>query len=305
MFPALLATVLFAISTLSGRRNVGLLGSSGANFWRLAVALVLLALYAHTLGQGWHGASLPWFLLSGFIGFGIGDTALYLALPRIGARLTALMTQCLAAPFGSLLAWAWHGTRPTVAEALAGWMILVGVALALTPGQADPPRRETTGRRWTGAVFGLLAALGQAGGQVVSKHGFQLAHAAHAPADPLTVTYQRILPGITVALGWYLLTRPARTHRIEPDGTARPPPPRRRAWPGILVNALCGPTLGVACFQWATQVADTARVLSITALTPLCVMALAYLVDHERPSRRGVAGGVIAVLGVLFLARAA
>lgn len=301
MIPALLATVLFAASTVSGRRNVGRLGSAGANFWRQVVALVLLALYAHTLGQGWQGAALPWFLLSGFIGFGIGDTALYLALPRIGARLTALMTQCLAAPFGSLLAWAWHGTRPTVAESLAGWMILAGVALALTPGQADPPHPEPPGRRWTGALLGLVAALGQAGGQVVSKHGFQVAQAAHAPADPVTVTYQRILPGVTVALGWFLLSR-----RTVPTTGAGPlrSPSSGPAWPGVLVNALSGPTLGVACFQWATKVADTARVLSITALTPLCVMAFAYLLDHERPSRRGMAGGVLAVLGVVLLAHA-
>lgn len=299
MIPALLATVLFAVSTISGRRNVRLLGSAGANFWRQLLAVLVLALYAHTLGQGWHGASLPWFLLSGFIGFGIGDVAIYLALPRIGARLSALITQCLAAPLGGLMAWGWHGTRPTVAEAIAGWLILAGVALALTPGRSDPTQPRPASIQWSGVGFGLLAALGQAGGQVVSKHGFQLAQAAHTPADPLTVTYQRILPGVTVGLIWFLLDRYAWPSPVAPK------PEYRRAWPWVLLNMLAGPTLGVACFQWATKVANTSLVLSITAMTPLCVMTMAYFFEGERPSRRGVIGGIIAVIGVVSLAHAA
>ncbi len=299
MLPALLATVLFAVSTISGRRNVRLLGSAAANFWRQLFAVVVLAAYAHTLGQGWRGASLPWFLLSGFIGFGIGDVSIYLALPRIGARLTALITQCLAAPFGVLMAWAWHGTRPSIAEAIAGWLILAGVALALTPGRQDPSKPRPAALQWSGVVCGLLAALGQAGGQVVAKHGFQLAQAADTPADPLTVTYQRILPGVTVALIWFLLDH------FGWRTSETPRPEYRRAWPWVLLNMLAGPTLGVACYQWATKVANTSLVLSVTAMTPLCVMALAYFLEGERPSRRGVIGGFIAVIGVVTLAHAA
>ena len=298
MIPALLATVLFAVSTVSGRRNVRFLGSAGANFWRQVFAILLLATYAHTLGQGLHGVALGWFLLSGFIGFGVGDVALYLALPRIGARLSALMTQCLAAPFGALMAWAWHGTQPTLLESLAGLLILSGVALALAPGPAEAPRAVSAPLRWSGIVCGLVAALGQAGGQVVARHGFQLAKAAHASADPISVTYQRIIPGFGVALGWYVLSQ-----LTKPD-TAGLRPNYRGAWPWVTLNALAGPTLGVACYQWATKTAETSLVLSVTAMTPLCVIPLAWFIDHERPTRRSVAGGIVAVAGVVLLARA-
>lgn len=296
MIPALLATVLFAFSTISGRRNVQLLGSASANFWRQLTAVVVLAAYAHTLGQGWHGASLNWFLLSGFIGFGIGDVSLYLALPRIGARLSALITQCLAAPFGVLMAWIWHGTQPGLHEALGGMLILTGVAVALMPGREDPLSARAM-LHWGGTFCGVLAALGQAGGQVVAKHGFQLAEAAHTPADPITVTYQRILPGVVVALLWFLLDRFAWRKEVIPIATYR------KAWPWVLLNMLAGPTLGVACYQWATKVADTSLVLSITALTPLCVILLAQFIDGERPTRRSMIGGIIAVVGVILLAK--
>lgn len=300
MFPALLATILFAISTVSGRRNVRFLGSAQANFFRQLVAVGLLALYAHAWGHGLHGIALGWFLLSGFIGFGLADVGVYLALPRIGARLTALIVQCLAAPAGVIMAWAWHGTRPTGSEALAGALILTGVAIALAPGRGEVPGSHPSTLSWSGIFCGLLGALGQAGGQVVAKQGFQIAAAAGTPADPATVTYQRILPGVAVGLGWVLLDRYASSRPSATDAS----PTFRRFWPWVLVNALAGPTLGVACFQWATKVAETSLVLSITAMTPLCVIPLAYLIDGERPTRRSLLGGIVAVGGVILLARA-
>ena len=63
----------------------------------------------------------------------VGDLALYEALPRLGSRLTLLLSQCLAAPLGALIEWLWLGTTLTVAQILAGLVILVGVVVALAP----------------------------------------------------------------------------------------------------------------------------------------------------------------------------
>ena len=294
MIPALLATLLFAFSSISGRRNVRLLGSAPANFWRQLFGLVLLGIYAHTLGEGLQGTALGWFLISGFVGYGLGDVGIYMAFPRIGTRRTALMTQCLAAPFGVLMAWVWHNTHPTLTETVAGVLILGGVAIALVPSQNDPP---TVGSPASGIAWGLLAAAGQAGGQVLSKHGFKLAQAAGDPADPATVAYQRLFPGLAVGLSWFLLDY----FWFRPIDA--PKPEYRRAWPWILLNTLAGPTLGVAAYQWATKVAETSVVLSITAMTPLCVVPLAYFFDGERPTKRSLIGGVLAVAGVICLAQ--
>ncbi len=296
MIPALLATLLFACSSVSGRRNVRLLGSAPANFWRQLFALALLGVYAHTLGHGFQGIALGWFFLSGFVGYGLGDVGIYMAFPRLGTRLTALMTQCLAAPLGVLMAWGWHGSRPTSPQLVAAALILGGVAIALAPSRNDPPTVRSPA---SGIAWGLLAAVGQAGGQVLSKHGFKLAQAAGEPADPVTVAYQRLFPGLAVGLSWFLLDhfyfRPADL----------PKPDYRRAWPWILLNTLAGPTLGVAAYQWATKIAETSVVLSITAMTPLCVVPLAYVLEGERPTKRSLAGGVVAVAGVICLALAA
>jgi drug/metabolite transporter (DMT)-like permease len=75
----------------------------------------------------------------------------------------------------------------------------------------------------------------------------------------------------------------------------------RSAMPAVLGNALSGPALGVASFQWALRVAKTGIVLPIVATSPLVTMMLVWFLDGSRPSRRAVAGGVIAVCGAVAL----
>src|SRR6185436_603124 len=102
-----------------------------ANIGRLILATLLLGAFAHTLGGGFTSASLPWFIASGVIGMGLGDLAVFAALPLLGSRLTVLMVQCLAAPLAAVGEWLWLGTRLTFAQMLWGVLILAGVAVAI------------------------------------------------------------------------------------------------------------------------------------------------------------------------------
>src|SRR5688500_6207784 len=95
VFPALLTTLLFAISGVAGSRMTRVLGGIEANYFRILLATALLGLWAHTMGQGFTGPALYFFLLSGLIGFGFGDLALYQAFPLLGSRLVMLLVHCL------------------------------------------------------------------------------------------------------------------------------------------------------------------------------------------------------------------
>ena len=83
----MLTKVLFALSAVSAKRTTRYMGGSEANFLRLCLATVFLSFYAHLFGLGLSGNGFPYFLLSGCIGFGIGDLALFQAYPRLGSRL--------------------------------------------------------------------------------------------------------------------------------------------------------------------------------------------------------------------------
>jgi drug/metabolite transporter (DMT)-like permease len=306
VLPAFLTTILFSISAVCGNRSAKLVGGTEANFWRMCFAAVLLGLYGEYFGAGLAGSAFPIFLISGCIGFGIGDMALFQALPRIGSRLSVLLTLCLSSPLAAFIEWAWLGTMLSWAEIACAIVILAGVALALAPDKKlQIARRELM---W-GLSFGLVAALCQALGAVLSRKAFSLTNLAGEDIDGITAAYQRILGG--VAIGALMLLVVKRNSIFEVflggigsadnttlDRTAR----WRRAWPWVLANGLAGPALGVSCYQWALKTTPTGVVLPIVAITPLVIIPFSYHLEGERPTLRSLAGGALAVAGAAALA---
>src|SRR6266699_659840 len=130
MFAAFLTTILFSISVVCGHRSAKMIGGTEANFWRLTTATLLLGVWSYGFGIGLGGEAFPLFLVSGIMGIGIGDVALFQALPRLGSRLSVLLIQCLSAPFGALIEWLWLGTNLSTLQIVSGLVILLGVGIA-------------------------------------------------------------------------------------------------------------------------------------------------------------------------------
>ena len=299
MIQAILTSVLFAMSAVSAGRSTRLLGAGTANLCRLLLATALLALWAHTGGYGLTGVGLPWLFVSGVIGFGLGDLALYGAYYRLGPRLGVLLCLCLAAPLGAFLEWVWLGTRLTPYQILWGATILVGVFAALAP----DTRAAISARTWVvGIVLGVIAAFGQGSGAVLTRKAFDVARQAGQHIDGGTAAYQRILGGLLLTIVVLLVNHWRRSSALPPQRTPTPDRPWRRAWPWVVANALAGPALGVACYQWALAVAPTGIVLAIIATTPLVVIPFTMVLDGERPTVRSLVGGAVAVLGAVALA---
>src|SRR5215212_4016243 len=131
MLASFLAAFFFALNATCASHSVRELGPVRANVGRLIIATLLLGLFAHTFGNGFSSASVPWFIASGIIGMGLGDLGVYGALPLLGSRITVLMTQCIAAPLAAAGEWLWLGTRLTLAQIVWGILILAGVAIAV------------------------------------------------------------------------------------------------------------------------------------------------------------------------------
>lgn len=293
MFPAFLTTIFFSISVIFASRSAKVIGGAWANAGRITVAVVLLGIWGHRFGQGLAGPSLPWFLVSGVIGFGLGDIALFGALTRIGPRLSILLTQCLAAPIAAFTEWAWLGTTVQPAEMACAAVILAGVALALAPDRGFEGDRRTF---WIGTLWGIGSACGQAFGAVVSRRGYAAAALAGLALDGGTAAYQRAIGGVvTVWASLFIMGGWRRAPQSE--GAI----PWRQAAPLVMVNALAGPVIGVACFQWALSTTASGIVLPIVATSPLVTILLTFLLEGTQPSRRSVSGGFIAVAGAVML----
>ena len=303
MFAALLAALLFAVSAICGYRSSRQIGGVEANFWRICAAIFFLALWAHLFGSGLAGAALPYFVVSGFFGIGLGDTGYFQALPRLGSRRAALLTQCFIPPFAILIEWLWLGTTLTVVELFCIAVILTGVALALAPGDhAKIPSRQLG----IGVAFTLFAALCSAFGAVFSRKAYFIAHAAGEHPDPGTTGYQRVLGGLLIP-GIILLAakwRSAHAHGgvLEEKTFQVSREKWRRIWPWILGNSLAGQMLGVTCVQWALDRTPTGIVMTITAMTPVILLPMTRIVEGEKIGIRSLAGALVAVTGVIGLA---
>ncbi len=271
-----------------------------ANFWRLVVALVLLGAWAHGFGYGLSGEAFGVFLLSGFVGIGVGDLALYEALPRLGSRLTVLLLQCMTTGFAIGIEWIWLGTKLTLAEICCGAVILTGVAMALRPHGDVQPNRSLV----PGVALTTVAAFGNAMGMVLSRKAYAIAAAAAQPIDGATAAYQRVIGGLMLSGVFMLLLkhRAVVNHMRQPDFSTQPVRERfSKSWPWVLANGALGMTIGVSCLQWALKSTPAGIVQSVVAITPLVVIPLAWLTEGERAGRNAWLGGLIAVAGTIAL----
>jgi drug/metabolite transporter (DMT)-like permease len=307
MLASFLAAFFFALNATCASHSVRTLGSARANLGRLLVATTMLGAFAHSLGGGFSSASLPWFLLSGLIGMGLGDLGVYGALPLLGSRITVLMTQCLAAPIAALGEWLWLGTKLTFSQIAWGLLILAGVAVAITPNKSSPPRVRI---RPIGFLFGVVAACGQGLGALVSRKGVNVAELAGEAAQNatfgLTAAYQRIFAGLIFTACWFTLLHLLGRKPFAPlaptaSGAPGLPP---RAWGWMIANGMAGPVLGVGCYQWALATTPSGIVLPIAATAPLLAIPIAFWLEGDRPTRRAIVGGILAVAGCIALTAA-
>jgi len=301
MLAALLTTLLFSTSAICAYRTSKQIGGIEANFWRIALATIFLAGWAFSFGRQFDGAP-GWFILSGFFGIGIGDTAYFQALPRLGSRRAVLLIQCLTAPMAALIEWRWLHTTLSVAQIICVAVILVGVAIALAPGD----HVKISLRDWKiGIVASVIGALGGALGLVIIRKGYATVAAAGETVDAGTTGYQRMLGGILIPAVAIILFKWRAVHEhgpmLGPIARQVAYDKWRRIWPWVLANALAGQTLGVTCMQWALKTTQAGVVQAIIATTPLLLLPMTRIVEGEKIGVRALIGAIVAVGGVIGL----
>jgi len=252
----------------------------------IAIALLILTLLF--LGKLLPSVSLMpvlLLLLSGVIGIGIGDTAYFAALNSLGAR-RALVLESLSPPLGAFLALiflqeqlaplAWLGIGLTIAGVT--WVVLE---------RSPHPNGTLSHPPLRGIIAGLVAAVGQAIGAVLSR-----AALAGTDIDPLWSTLIRLLAGILILLIWFS----AQKHPIQKLAPLR----SRRLWGIVIMAAFASTYLGIWLQQIALKYAPTGIAQSLSATSPLFVIPFA-IATGEKVSLRAVFGAVIALAGVWLL----
>ena len=266
------------------------MGSVVLNRLRITVAAGLLCTALFVLrGSPWPVWATSWqvalLAVSGLVGFVFGDTYYFRSLVILGPGRAALVTST-APVFTALFAWPLIGERP-------GPLILLGMALTLGGitwviwERQHPTQEHVEGSMLVGVVAGVLAAVGQAGGYVLSKL------ALRTGLDPLSATVIRI---VAAAVGIWLLAAVQRDVRRS-LGALRD----RRGSAFMVGGAFFGPFLGVTLSLTALKYIEAGVAASITAIYPVLTLLLSSRFHGERLTLRTLAGALVAVAGVVVL----
>ena len=267
------------------------LGPAVLNRLRLAIALVFLTLTLLVArGSPWPTWATPVQLgllaLSGLIGFVFGDNYGFRSIVVLGpGRATLVMS--LAPLFTLLLAWPLLGERPGPLVLVGMTLLLGGLAWVLLE-RAQETHEHASGSVAAGITAGVLAALGQAGGYVLSKL------ALVSGIDPLSATVVRAAAAVLAIWSWAIV-------RGEAGPTLAA---ARRDRGGTLfaaAGAFAGPFLGVTLSLVALQFIEAGVAASITAFFPVLTILIAMRFHHQRITARLLLGALVAVAGVIVL----
>jgi drug/metabolite transporter (DMT)-like permease len=269
----------------AGRR----IGSLAVNLIRLLIALVFLSVFGYFV----RGFVLPsdagahawiWLSVSGLVGFCIGDLALFRAFVLIGARVSMLLMS-LVPPMAALIGWGLMGEILSGKHWLGMGLVLSGIAFVILERQPDP---DGNGRRrplW-GIVLGVLAALGQAVGLVLSKYGMR-------DYDPFAATQIRVIAGIVgfsvlySFIGWW----PKIIAGFKNSSAMK----------RLGVGSFFGPFLGVSMSLYAVQNAQAGVAATIMSITPVLIIVPAALLFKEKITLRSIIGAGLAIGGVALM----
>jgi drug/metabolite transporter (DMT)-like permease len=188
--------------------------------------------------------------------------------------------------FTALLAWPFLHEHPGPLAALGMAMVVGGVAWVVAE-RSDLAHERPHGSVALGVFAGVMSAIGQASGFVLSKT------AMRQGLDPLSATVIRV-SAATVGI-WIV----AAVLRDVPRTVAALRDGRSAAF--MAGGALFGPFLGVTFSLAALQHIDAGIASSITAIYPVFTMLIAARFHGEPFTWRTLVGALVAVGGVIVL----
>jgi drug/metabolite transporter (DMT)-like permease len=280
--------------TSAGRR----IGSFSVNAYRTTMAILLLVC-AHVVFLGAllpvaSGAQWFWLSLSGVVGLGVGDFGLFAAYVTLGPRRSVLL-QASSPIFACVGAYALFGETIPLISTIGIAVTLTGIAVVLLErGVAFEETLGASGRKRWGLLFGLISAVGQGFGVVLSKKGMYAG--VSAAMNPVSAALIRMLwAGLFV---WACVIFAGKLPEAKKAA---------RNIEGIkytAAGAVVGPFLGMTLSMVAVANAQAGVAQTLMSLTPLFIIPLVWIIYGEKTDIRGILGAIVTVVGVavLFLA---
>ena len=271
------------------------LGNLTLNVLRMALALLFsVVLFGVVTGNilppGASAEACGWMLLSGLVGYVIGDFCLFQCYIIIGSRYGQLF-MTLAPLSAALMAWVTLGQQMTLMSILAMLVTLFGISISVL-GRGEH-HKVSLKLPLNGILFAIGAAVCQGVGLVLSKIGMDYYEPSASMPEwlvPFSANFYRCVAGI-IGFTFLLYFR---------DGIG----PLREAMhdkKGLYVataTTIFGPFVGVGFSLMAVQYTAAGIASTLMAMTPIIIILPAYWLFHEKITWKAVLGALISVIGV-------
>jgi len=271
------------------------LGNLTLNVLRMAMALLFsLVLFGVVTGNplpaGASTEACGWMLLSGLVGYVIGDFCLFQCYIIIGSRYGQLF-MTLAPLAAALMAWITLGQQMKAISIVAMLVTLAGISISVL-GRGEH-HKVSLRLPLNGVLFAMGAAICQGVGLVLSKIGMNHFEAVEGVPEwlvPFSANFYRCIAGL---VGFSLLhyfrdgIRPLRDALHDRKGLS-----------AATATTIFGPFMGVGFSLMAVQYTAAGIASTLMALTPIIILLPSRWFFHQKITWRAVVGAVISVLGV-------
>ena len=275
------------------------LGNLTLNVLRMVLALVFsLVLFVVVTGNPLPAGASPeaagWMLLSGLVGYVIGDFCLFQCYIIIGSRYGQLF-MTLAPLSAALMAWVTLGQQMRVMSIVAMLVTLLGIGISVL-GRGEH-HKVSLKLPLNGVLFAIGAAVCQGVGLVLSKIGmdhYEASMMAEAGMPewlvPFSANFYRCLAGV-IGFSVLLYYRDG----IEPLREAMHD---KKGLSVATATTIFGPFVGVGFSLMAVQYTAAGIASTLMAMTPIIILLPSYWLFREKITWRAVVGAFISVVGV-------
>lgn len=285
---ALITAFLWSGTSFAFTNAAKRIGSLQLNVSRIILAtiflflIILIANFNYELSYD----QVYYLALSGFVGLVLGDSFLFKSFQLIGARLGMLL-MALVPAFSSVLALVFLNENLALISVIGMTITLSGIFIVILE------RNKDTGSIFkynkVGVLYGVLGALGQAGGLVLAKFAFE-----EGSINGFVATFVRLFSAVIVIFPAALLFKryknPVKVYIKD-----------TKAFWATLIGTILGPVLGITGSLIAIANAQIGIASTLMSTMPIIMLPIAHYYYKEEISWKAIFGAIVAVVGVAIL----
>ncbi|CCQ95214.1 conserved membrane hypothetical protein [[Clostridium] ultunense Esp] len=264
-------------------------GSLSVNYIRLILGFIFINTYSFFS----RGMLLPldatknnwaWLMVSGFIGFFLGDLFLFQSYVEVGSRIS-LLIMASSPPISAFLGFVFLGERLELISLLGMIITIIGIAIVILNKETGESKVKITYSE-KGLIYAFLGAFGQALGLICSKKGM-------GDYNPLAATQIRIISGFISFTILFIIAKKFGDLKIAFKN--------KKAMGVIAIGSFFGPFIGVTLSLVSLKYTSAGISSTITSIMPVTIIPFSILIFKEKVKPKEILGAIISVIGVGIL----